>query len=59
LEQILSVSVQHDNRHRPHRALGLEVPDPPTELNVAKDRQGKVCRRDLVGGLLHESWRAA
>jgi putative transposase len=59
LEQVLRVYVQHYNRHRPHRALGLEAPDPPTELNVAKDRQGKVRRRDLFGGLLHEYWRAA
>jgi transposase InsO family protein len=59
LEQILRVYVQHYNRHRPHRALGLEAPDPPTEVNDAKDRQGKVRRRDLFGGLLHEYWRAA
>jgi hypothetical protein len=44
LEQILRVYVQHYNRHRPHRALGLETPDPPTELHAAKDRQGKVRR---------------
>ena len=59
LEQVLRVYVQHYNRHRPHRALGLEAPDPPTELNDAKDRQGKVRRRDLFGGLLHEYRRAA
>jgi putative transposase len=59
LEQVLRVYVQHYNRHRPHRALGLEAPDPPTELNAAKDQQGKVCRRDLLGGLLHEYRRAA
>jgi putative transposase len=29
LEQILRVYVQHYNRHRPHRALGLAAPDPP------------------------------
>jgi hypothetical protein len=33
--------------------LGLEAPGSPTELNAAKDRQGKVRRRDLFGGLLH------
>jgi hypothetical protein len=59
LAQVLRIYVQHYNQHRPHRALGLEAPDPPTELNVAKDRQGKVCRRDLLGGLLHEYQRAA
>jgi putative transposase len=36
------------------------APDPPTELSVAaKHRQGKVHRRDLLGGLLHEYRRAA
>jgi putative transposase len=59
LAQVLRGYVQHYNQHRPHRALGLEAPDPPTELNVAKDRQGKVCRRNLLGGLLHEYQRAA
>jgi transposase InsO family protein len=60
LEQVLRVYVQHYNQHRPHRALSLEAPDPPTELSVAaKDRQGKVHRRDLLGGLLHECRRAA
>lgn len=49
LAQVLRVYVQHDNRHRPHRALGLQAPAPPTELNAAKDRQGKVRRRDLLG----------
>ncbi len=59
LAQVLRVYVQHYKQHRPHRALGLEVPDPPTELNAAKDREGKVRRRDLFGGLLHEHRRAA
>ena len=36
LEQVLRVYVQHYNRHRPHRAVGLEAPDSPIELNAAK-----------------------
>jgi putative transposase len=60
LEQVLGVHVEHDHQHRPHRALRLEAPDPPTELSVAAtDRQGKVHRRDLLGGLLHEYRPAA
>jgi putative transposase len=56
-KQVLRIYVQHYNQHRP---LSLEAPDPPTELSVAaKDRQGKVHRRDLLGGLLHEYRRAA
>jgi putative transposase len=60
LEQVLRIYVQHYNQHRPHRALRLEAPDPPTELSVvARGWQGKVHRRDLLGGLLHEYRRAA
>jgi putative transposase len=60
LEQVLCVYVEHDHQQRPHRALSLEAPDPPTELSVAAtDRQGKVHRRDLLGGLLHEYRPAA
>jgi putative transposase len=60
LQQILRVYVQHYNRHRPHRALGLQPPDPPARLTVlCQDDRGTVCRRDLLGGLLHEYRRAA
>jgi hypothetical protein len=60
LEQILRVYVQHYNGHRPHRALGFAAPDPPARLSViGKDRQGRVHRRDLLGGLLHQYRRAA
>jgi putative transposase len=60
LEQALRVYVQHYNRHRPHRALGLEPPDSPVGLGVVGEgRRGGVRRRDLLGGLLHEYQRAA
>jgi putative transposase len=60
LEQVLGIYGQHYNQHRPHRALSLEAPDPLTELSVvARGRQGKVHRRDLLGGLLHEYHRRA
>ena len=60
LEQVLRVYVQHYNGHRPHRALGLAAPDPPAGLTVVgEDRQGRVLRRDLLGGLLHEYRQAA
>ena len=35
LEQVLGVYIQHDNRHRPHRALQLEAPDRPARLTVS------------------------
>jgi len=34
LEQVLGIYVEHDNQHRPHRALGLQAPGPPTGLIV-------------------------
>ena len=60
LEQVLRIYIQHDNRHRPHRALQLEAPDRPARLTVVgENERGEVCRRELLGGLLHEYWRAA
>jgi putative transposase len=60
LEQVLRVDAAHDNTHRPHRALGLQPPDPPTDLRVIRNgRPSAVHRRDLLGGLLHEYRRAA
>jgi putative transposase len=60
LDRILRVYVAHYNRHRPHRALGLESPDPATGITTLAEAQlGRVHRRDLLGGLLHEYRRAA
>jgi putative transposase len=60
LEQILRVYIQHYNRHRPHRALGLRPPDPLARPAVrAEDNRSAVRRRDLLDGLLHEYRRAA
>jgi putative transposase len=50
----------HYNHHRPHRALGLEPPDPLANLRVVRDGQpSRVDRRDLLSGLLHEYHRRA
>jgi transposase InsO family protein len=60
LEQVLRIYVQHYNAHRPHRALGLQPPDPPGRLaGLGQNDRGAVRRRDLLGGLLHEYRRAA
>jgi transposase InsO family protein len=60
LGQVLRIYVDHDNRHGPHRALGLEPPGPAAGLtHVGEDRRARVRRRDLLGGLLHEYRRAA
>jgi len=63
LEQVLRVYVEHYNRHRAHRAhraLQLQAPDPAAGLTIVDEgRDGSVHRRDVLGGLLHEYWRAA
>jgi putative transposase len=59
LERVLRVYVQHFNRHRPHRALRLEPPDPAGPGILIEDHPAQVHRSDLLGGLLHEYQRAA
>ena len=60
LQQILRIYVQHYNAHRPHRAFGLQPPDPSGGLtDLGQGDRGAVRRRDLLGGLLHEYRRAA
>jgi transposase InsO family protein len=60
LERVLRVYVDHYNRHRPHRALGLRPPNLPAPVQlVSRDQHDRVHRRDLLGGLLHEYRRAA
>ena len=57
LERVLRAYTTHYNRERPHRALALLPPDaasatyPPTT--------GEIKRRDQLGGLIHEYYRAA
>jgi putative transposase len=60
LQRVLRVYVDHYNRHRPYRALGLRPPHPPAPVQlVSKDQRDRVHRRDLLGGLVHEYRRAA
>jgi transposase InsO family protein len=60
LEQVLRVYVERDNDHRPHRALGLQPPDPAVEPALSsKDPPAQVHRRDLLGGLVHQYRRTA
>ena len=58
LERTLRTYIAHYNRGRPHRGLGLAVPEPssnaPTLLHP-----DDVLRRDLLGGLIHEYEAAA
>jgi putative transposase len=58
LERVLRVYVHHYNAERPHRGLKLSPPEGPREP-IASAVQANVCRRDLLGGLLHEYYQAA
>ena len=64
LEQVLRVYVRDEfrdyyNHHRPHRALGLEPPDPLVGPTAVTGDQRRVDRRDRLGGVLHEYHRRA
>jgi len=55
LEHVLRIYIQHYNRERPHRALALQPPQAPQLIPTG----GNVQRRDRLGGLVHEYYRAA
>ena len=57
LDRVLRVYVDHDNVHRPHRALTLQ-PSQPREP-PPKPAIGEIERRDRLGGLIHEYHRTA
>ena len=60
LARVLRVYVEHYNQRRPHRSLGHTL---PVASVVAEPRSGPVLgrlrRRDLLGGLIHEYELAA
>ena len=45
------------NRERPHRALELLPPEP--DERQERTPKGAIHRRDRLGGLIHEYYRAA
>ena len=57
LERVLRVYVDHYNRERPHRALELRAPESVERRE--KIAAGEIRRRDRLGGLIHEYYRAA
>jgi putative transposase len=60
LEKILRAYVRHYNEQRPHRALALRAPDPPTvHPTRGEPITAAIRRRDLLGGLIHEYEAAA
>ncbi|CAN5287081.1 hypothetical protein BH18ACT12_BH18ACT12_12730 [soil metagenome] len=56
LEHVLRIYVDHYNRERPHRGLDLQPPEPQSR---AGSTIAAVHRRDRLGGLIHEYYRAA
>jgi len=57
LERMLRVYVDHYNTQRPHRSLGLQPPE--REQPRPSPTVGEIRRRDRLGGLIHEYYRAA
>ena len=55
LESVLGDYVRHYNQARPHRGRQLATPLPRHEL----PNGGEICRRDILGGIIHEYDRAA
>ena len=53
LDRTLRTDVEHDNRGRPHRALGLASPLTTAGEPIPANPRD-VRRRDLLGGLIHE-----
>ena len=47
--------VRYYSERRPHRSLGLAVPEGPAEY----PREGEVCRHQILGGLLNDYHRKA
>jgi putative transposase len=57
LEGVLRVYVDHYNRERPHRGLALRPPDRDERRETSA--VGEIRRRDRLGGLIHEYYKAA
>ena len=58
LDRTLRTYVEHDNRGRPHRALGLAPPRAEASDPMLVSPRD-VRRRDLLGGLIHEYYGTA
>jgi putative transposase len=55
LVRVLHIYVEHYNRHRPHRGLGLSAPERSARQGIAEPPAAKqIHRRNLLGGLIHE-----
>jgi transposase InsO family protein len=61
LLRVLHLYVEHYNRHRPHRGLGLSAPEPSERCQQVDPSAAarQLHRHDVLGGLIHEYERAA
>jgi putative transposase len=59
LERAVAAFVDHYNRHRPHRGLGLRPPQPAPSSAGPWSTDTRIMRRDRLGGLIHEYVLAA
>jgi putative transposase len=59
LEGVLRAYVDHYNRARPHRGLGLCTPEPRATGSDADISERRVVRRSVLGGLINEYEAAA
>jgi hypothetical protein len=55
LRRVLGTYVRHYNEARPHQGLNQGCPIPLTDVSS----DGAVCRRAILGGLVHEYYREA
>lgn len=55
LRSVLREYEHYFNTARPHQGIGQKIPDPPLDRSLT----GIVKRRDLLGGVLHDYYRAA
>jgi transposase InsO family protein len=58
LDRVLRIFVEHYNHQRPHRSLG-RCPPVPAEPTLRPVAGARVTRKDRLGGLVHEYYRAA
>jgi putative transposase len=55
LKEVLREDEHFFNTARPHQGIGQKIPDRPPERSIS----GIVKRRDRLGGVLHDYYRAA
>jgi putative transposase len=55
MTQVLTEYAQYDHRARPHQGIAPQIPDSSNH----QSGQGPVQRKNILGGILHDSFRDA